>query len=496
MTGYQDAGAIKFLGTASPVLDQLLGGGLPERSVTVVAGEPGAGKTIFALQFIFHLARQNLKTLYFTTLSEPALKLVRYMQMFSFFDQDLLDDRIVFVDLGASLRTRDTGELLRQIVDRVEQEEPAVVVIDSFRAIHELLDSPAVGRAFVYDLAVQMAGWGATTLLVGEYTPVEMSQEPEFSIADGIIRLTNKRQELTAVREMEVLKLRGANYMTGAHFVEIGPDGIVFYPRIRGPEIGSGRSASVSERVSSGVQGLDDLFDGGIPLHSSTLLQGGSGTGKTLLGLHFLVEGARKGEPGILFTLEETPDQLRDIARGFGWDLPALEAQGLLHISYTSPVELSLDRFLHQMLQRIAVTGARRVVLDSISSAALGVSSERHFHEFVYALTKHCRVAGVTLAMTMEITELLGTAQLTGHGVSTVADNIVLLRYVEVAAHLERAISVLKVRGVAHHADLRRMTVGSDGVQVAAPFTGMHGVLTGLPMPVPAVAEKPRGGRR
>ncbi|MEX2552630.1 MAG: ATPase domain-containing protein, partial [Actinomycetota bacterium] len=291
MTGNHDVDPMGRLGTASPILDQLLGGGLPERSVTVVAGEPGAGKTIFTLQLIFHLARQGLNSLYFTTLSEPALKVIRYMQLFSFFDQQLLDDRIIFADLGAALRTKDTDGLLQQIVNRVEQEEPAMVAIDSFRAIHELLGERRLGREFVYDLAVQMAGWGATTLLVGEYTAGEIAQQPEFSIADGIIRLTNKRQELTAVREMEVVKLRGANYMTGAHFFEIGQDGLIFYPRIRGPEIRAGRPGSIADRASSGVQGLDELLNGGVPRHSATLLQGGSGTGKTLLGLHFLVEG-------------------------------------------------------------------------------------------------------------------------------------------------------------------------------------------------------------
>jgi circadian clock protein KaiC len=493
MTGRHDVSPIRRLGTASPTLNQILGGGLPERSVTVIAGEPGTGKTILALQLLFHLARQGLKSVYFTTLSEPALKLIRYMQLFSFFDHQLLDERIVFADLGAALRANGSTDLLGQIVSRVEQEAPDVVVIDSFKAIHDLLHESRSSREFVYDLAVQMAGWGATTLLVGEYTPEEVAHVPDFAIADGIIRLTNKRQELSAVRELEVLKLRGANYETGGHFFEMDPDGLTFYPRVRAPDMRDGPTSSVADRVSSGVLGLDELLAGGLPRHSATLVQGGSGTGKTLASLHFLVEGARQGERGILFTLEETPDQLRDVGRGFGWDLHALEAGGLLEISYTSPIELSTDRFLYEILQRTAATGARRVVLDSVNSARMGVLSERRFHEFVYALAKHFRSAGATLVMTLEITELLGTAQLTGHGVSSIADNIVLLRYVEAAGHLERAISVLKARGVPHLTELRRLEITAAGIQVGPPFVGMRGVLTGLPVPV---SETMEGSRR
>lgn len=293
MTGKHEADPLKRLSTANAVLDRILGGGLVERSITVIAGEPGAGKTIFALQLLFHFARQGMKPVYFTTLSEPALKLIRYMQLFSFFDQRLIDDRIVFADLGATLRSRSVSELLEQIVDRVEQEQADVVVIDSFKAIHDLLDDTQGSREFVYDLAVQTAGWGATTLLIGEYTPEELAQRPESAIADGIIRLTNKRQELTAVREMEVLKLRGADYESGRHFFEIGPDGLRFYPRVRGPARVDAPQGD-AERALTGIDGLDHLLAGGLPGRSATLIQGGSGTGKTLIGLHFLMAGGRQ----------------------------------------------------------------------------------------------------------------------------------------------------------------------------------------------------------
>jgi circadian clock protein KaiC len=481
---------LERLTTGSPAFDRILGGGLPARSVTMIAGEPGAGKTLFCLQMLFALARQHRKCLYLTTLSEPSLKLVQYMQQFSFFDASLLERQIVFADLGSVIRRQGAEATLREITTRVERAEPAVVVIDSFKAVRDILGDAAALRTFVYDLAVHIAGWGAASLLVGEYTEAELASDAEFAIADGIIRLTTSRHDLSAIREVEVLKLRGADYVTGGHFYEIGPDGLSFFPRVRTPDSiaadapgSGGLSVTSPERAGTGVAGLDDMLGGGLPRASATVLQGGTGTGKTLLGLQFLLEGARQGEPGIHFTLEETADQLRGIAHGLGWDLAAFEARGLLTLRYTSPIELSTDRFLDRARQDVEKLGARRAVLDSLTSMALGVPSDRRFKEFVYALAKHFHVKGVTLDMNMEVPDLLGSAQLSGHGLSFAADNVIQLKYVEIEGRLERGVSVLKARGVAHATNVRRLDVERGGVVVGESFEGMRGVLTGLPVP-------------
>jgi circadian clock protein KaiC len=242
--------------------------------------------------------------------------------------------------------------------------------------------------------------------------------------------------------------------------------------------------ASFAERASTGLAGLDEMLGGGLPRSSTTVVQGATGTGKTLLGLQFLLAGARQGEPGIHFTLEETADQLRGIARGFGWELAELEQRGLLTLSYASPVELSTDAFLDRARALVEQVGARRAVVDSLTSMELGVPSQRRFKELVYAMTKHFRALGVTLNLNMEVTELLGSAQLSGHGVSFAADNLIQLKYVEQGGRLERGLSVLKARGVRHATEVRRLAVGARGPEVGAPFENLRGVLTGLPTPV------------
>ncbi len=469
--------------TGDDALDEILGGGIPTQSVIVIAGEPGSGKTVMMLQMLFAAARRGQDSLYFTTLSEPAIKVVRYAQQFGFFDAELFDKHIRFHDLGGVLREGAENTML-EIEAKVAEHEPAFVVIDSFKVLGELLRDGVKGRPLVYDLAVQMASWGATTFLVGEYARTDHATFAEFAIADGIFQLGTARQKLQSVRELDIMKLRGAAHRSGTHFFDITRAGLEFFPRVSiPPDIQDQPTAAVSERARTGIAGLDELLAGGLPRMSTTVVQGGTGTGKTLLGLQFLLEGARRKEKGVLFTLEETPAQLRAAAHALGWDLASLEAEGLIQIKYTSPVELSTDRYLNEARALVKTLGASRAVFDSLTTMAIGVSSERRFKEMVYAITKYLRAAGVTLLLTSEAVESLGTAQLSGHGASFIADNFIKLRYVEIDGHLDRVISVIKARGVAHSSELRGMKVGNGGIDViAGRFRELRGVLTGTPL--------------
>ena len=166
------------LRTGVDALDRVLGGGFPTQSTTILSGEPGSGKTVLILQILSHLARQGKKCLYFTTVSEPAIKLIRHMQLFSFFDPALLDDAIVIGDLGSVIRAKGFEAALAQVAERCEETEADVVVIDSFKAIHDLVAETVDSRRLIYDLAVQLASWGATTFLVGEVPPGGRDESP------------------------------------------------------------------------------------------------------------------------------------------------------------------------------------------------------------------------------------------------------------------------------------------------------------------------------
>jgi circadian clock protein KaiC len=472
------------ISTGIAELDRLLDGGIPKPSVTVIAGEPGSGKTVLALAMMFHAARHGAKCLYFTTLSEPAMKLIRHMQLFEFFDGSLLEEKIVLADLGALLRGDGAEKALAHLLERVEAAEPDLVIVDSFKAIHDLVP-PSRERTFVYDLVASMAAFGTTTLLLGEYDEPDVAQLPEIAIADGILRLGYGRRELTTSREIEIQKLRGSDFVAGKHFFDITAGGLVVYPRLRAPAFSDDADATPMDPVPTGVAGLDRMLRGGLPRASATVVLGGTGTGKTVLGLSFLAEGVRRGEPSVLFTLEETPAQIRGVATSLGWNMKELEASGLLRICYTSPVELSPDRFLHRARAIVGEMRAQRVVIDSLTTLELGAMSAHRFKELVYALMKHLRVSGATSVMQMEIPELVGSGKLSGHGVSFAADNALYLRFLERQGRLERAAVVVKARGVDHANELCGLTIGPGGMRIGDPLEGMQGVLTGVPIVKP-----------
>ena len=282
-----------------------------------------------------------------------------------------------------------------------------------------------------------------------------------------------------------MLKLRGANIVTGGHFFEIGGRRSGVLPRVRSPDARLPEPEGLDARAPTGVAGLDDMLGGGLPRASATVVLGGTGTGKTLLGLQFLLEGARKGEPGILFALEETAKQLRASPRCSDGICARSRSAGSSPSATSLPSSSRPIASSVEARDEVARLGARRAVLDSLTSMALGVPSERRFKELVYAMTKHFRAAGVTFNMNMEVSDLLGSAQLSGHGVSFAADNVIQLKYVEVDGHLERGISVLKARGVRHATDVRRLDLGEGRIEVTTAFAGLRGVLTGLPKPAP-----------
>jgi len=458
--------ALTRLGTGIPALDAVLGGGIPQQSLTVLTGAPGTGKTVLAMQMVFEQARLGRRCLYVTTASEPALKVIRYMRLFSFFDEDLIDDRVWFADLGTALLRDGAIGITAVLQAKLEALEPDFVVIDSFKAIYDFTDAdPSAQRRVAFDLAVLLGSWGITALLLGEYGEGEDTRLPEFAVADGIIHLSNLSSALTRVRGLEAQKLRGTYVVPGRHFFEITPAGIVFFPRLRGVESAT-EGVWVPTKVKTGVPGLDQLLNDGLPSGSTTLIEGGTGTGKSLLALQFLIEGVRHGERGVHFGLEERPSQLRGIARSLGWDLPALEKAGLLQLHYTSPVEINADQFANEAIALIRKFGASRVVLDSATALALGLEGSGRFRELVYALATHLREEGVASILTAEGSELLGVSQRSGPVVSAIADNVIRLRYREASSQFERTVEVVKVRGSGHSLEVRKLHIGEEGLTV------------------------------
>lgn len=472
---------LRLAPTGVPNLDRILGGGIPIYSVNIIAGPSGSGKTILTQQIMFHNCHAQVRGIFFTTLSEPAFKMIRYQQQFRYFDLDQLNENIFFIDIGQTLRNRNLDETLKLINQHVEELEAHFIAIDSFKAIHDLAGNRQEVRRFGYDLAVSLATWTCTSFLVGEYTEEEIGSEPIFAVADGIFYLTNPKQGMQNVRRLNVSKMRGMEYATGDHPFTISVDGITVYPRIRTPAVFT-EYPMLADRTLTGIAKLDGMLGGGIPRGTATMVTGSAGTGKTLLGLHFITKGALMGEPGVIVTFQENPAQLREIARSFGWDLRTMEQQGLLAHLYQSPVEIQPD--IHTDLVREAVqqVQARRVLIDSLRDLEIATPDKVRYRDYVYSLVEGFKRQGITALITNEIAQLFGTFQLSDYGISFIADNVILLRYIEMDGQISRALSVLKVRGSQHSNTLWGFTISERGVRLTSPLHAATGLLTGAPL--------------
>lgn len=148
-------------------LDQVLDGGLPERSAILVCGRPGSGKTILAHQIICHNASTERKVVYFTTLAEPVVKVIKFQQQFTFFKQDQIQQSVIYQDLGSNLRNGDAACCLAGITEVLRQHKPSLIVIDTLKTISEIITLPIKYREFILDLTLRAAAWGCTTVLLG-----------------------------------------------------------------------------------------------------------------------------------------------------------------------------------------------------------------------------------------------------------------------------------------------------------------------------------------
>src|SRR5687767_1779021 len=456
-------GATERMSSGNREGDHILGGGFPSNSINIVMGHPGSGKTIFAEQLIFHNAGHDRPILYFTTLSEPLSKVVRYLQGFSFYDEEKLGTQVVYEDIGPQLAAEGAAALVPLLREAITTLSPKVIVIDSFKAVHDLAPTVAERRRTVYEMTALLSAYGTTAFLLGEYTEDDILAYPEFAVADAIVELSRRRLGNRDERYFRVFKLRGSRYLEGAHAFRITDSGLDIYPRLVSPAVPAGYEP-VSERISTGVKGLDEMLDGGLWRGTTTLLAGPSGAGKTTIGLQFALEGARRGEPTLYMNFQENPTQLVRTIRGLGFDLEEAQAQGL-DLVYASPVELQIDSIIVEMFRRIEQGGVRRLVLDAVGDLASAASDTQRLHDYLYALVQHFAVRTITSVLNLEtMGNTIGGGGVQ-NAVSYLSDNVLLLT-VDGETRTRRSLRILKTRGSAHDSRVREVEISSTGLRV------------------------------
>lgn len=462
------------LPTHVPNLDDVIGGGIPRNSVVLLSGVPGSGKTILAQQVAFNVAAAGGTALIVSTLSEPLERMVRFMQAFSFFDVEAIGTSVFYEEVG-TLLLRDSGEeAMAHIVNLLQERSPTLLVVDSFKAIQEMAMSKEQLRRALYTLMGTIAVCPCTALLVGEYTDDDLAGAVIASLVDGIIALYNQRIGLHDRRYLRVAKLRGTAYIPGEHAFRISGDGITVFPRIVPPDIPTPYTPS-RERAATDIPGLDDMLHGGFLRGAIGLIAGDPGVGKTVTAMHFLLNGALRGERGVYFSFQEDPAQWAQIARNFGFDPDDLKRRGLIEVVYVSPVEIDVERCAWLIQETVARTGARRLVIDSMRDLEAGARGEpERFFNYTYGLMQWLKERGVTTLLTSEIGQIFGSdLVLSGVGLSHIADALVILRYVVDNSHIRRAIAVLAQRGSPHSDEVREYLISErDGPRVGGPMSG------------------------
>ncbi len=477
--------SIRRLPTGVPGLDSLLGGGIPEFSFNLIAGTPGSGKTTLAHQIMFSQANPNNRALFFTVLGEPALKMLRYQQQFPFFDIDKINESIRYVNLSADLMEGNFDRVLSRIAEEVKNYAPSLVFVDSFRSVVQSAKHMKQGASelqhFVQQLGMQMTNWQATTFLIGEYLTPESESSPVFTVADGILWLSQNLQRNSTVRKIQVVKMRGQAQVPGLHTFRISDEGFQVFPRAiikhDVAAVSAIKASTGEQRVPMGVPGLDEMLGGGLPAGYSLLVVGPSGSGKTILATEFLAEGVRRGEPGVIAAFEKSPSQLLNNK------LQILIKAGQVGVIDTRSLDLSIDETLHDLIAMINRMQAKRVVIDSLSGFELALAPEfsEDFRGSLYRMIAELTGMGVTILMTSELEDRYTDLRFSPFGSAFLADAIIVQRYVEIMGQFKRVFSVVKIRGSEHSKDIRLFDITDKGIIIGEVLSEYAGIMSGRP---------------
>ena len=477
----QPPGALERIESGIPRLDYILKGGFVKGGMYTLLGPPGCGKTIMGNQLCFnHVNTSEGNCVYISLLVESHTKMLRHLASLKFFEPQHIPERLYYISGYSALREGGPGALLHVIRDTLKERKATLLVIDGMESLRQFADGEQKIKEFVHELQSFTAMLGCTSLLMCFKDP--SYAYTENAVVDGVVELSDQLIGPRAVRELVVHKFRGGDYLRGRHEVEITDAGIVIHPRTEIQfDKPPGQATEERVRMAFGVPEFDKMLYGGLPSGSTTALLGAPGTGKTLLGLSFLVEGAKQGHHGTYFGFYEPPPRLMEKAGQVGIPLEKYVKQGLIDVVWQPPLEHMLDSLAEQLLETIREDrrSRGRLFFDGVEGFRAATVYPDRMPRFLAAFTNQLRTMDVTAVMTEELPLFRSEIEMPNPELANVVETVIMLRYVELRSQLYRLLSIMKMRESRYDTSIREFQITDQGLEVASSFESAEAILTG-----------------
>jgi len=475
--------------TGVPGFDEILGGGLPSNCFYLIQGDPGAGKTTLALQFLLEGVRRNEKTFYIT-LSETRAELLRVAH-----SHHWPLDKIELLELSAIeslLRPEEQttvfhpseielNKITNLLIENVTRIGPTRVVFDSLSEFRLVAETPLRYRRQLLNLKQVFAKHGSTVLLLDDKmnkTGVEMDPHV-LSLTHGVVNLEQLAPEYgTSRRRMQVTKLRGVRYREGYHDYTIVTGGLRVFPRLIAAEH---HKEFRREPVLSGVSELDQLLGGGLDRGTTTLLIGSAGSGKSTIASQYAVHMADQGEKSAIFAFDESLGIMKARAEALGLSINKHIASGRIHTQQIDPSEISPGEFACNVQNHVEA-GCKLIVIDSLNGYLNAMPGEKYLNSQLHELSSYLNEQGVTTILIMAQHGMV-TALESPVDLSYLCDTVVNLRYFEAGGEVKQSIAVIKKRSGNHERTIREFTLSGKtrGIRIGEPLKEFQGILTGVP---------------